>query len=165
MSETFNQIYNREKAVEYTKRWAYKRNPKYYDFSNVGGDCTNFASQCLYAGCGIMNNTKTFGWYYYSSNNRAPAWTSVKYFYNFLTKNNAQGPYAKQAEINELQKGDFVQIHFNNKDYFSHTPIIVDIKDDELYVAAHSFDCNNRALSSYENVKEFRYIHILGVNR
>lgn len=28
------------------------RSPAYYDFSRIGGDCTNFASQGLYAGAG-----------------------------------------------------------------------------------------------------------------
>lgn len=42
--------YNREKAVEYARRWAYDRNPQYYNFDPIGGDCTNFVSQCLFAG-------------------------------------------------------------------------------------------------------------------
>ena len=52
--------YNREKAIEYANTWAYGRNPAYYDYSNLGGDCTNFISQCLYAGGGIMNYAKTW---------------------------------------------------------------------------------------------------------
>ena len=51
--------YNRANAVAYAKKWAYGRNPKYYDFSDLGGDCTNFASQCIYAGSGVMNYTPT----------------------------------------------------------------------------------------------------------
>ena len=42
--------YNREVAVAYARRWALGRNIAYYDFENIGGDCTNFASQCIYAG-------------------------------------------------------------------------------------------------------------------
>ena len=56
--------YNRRAAVAYAHKWAYTRNPAFYDFSEIGGDCTNFASQCLYAGTGIMNFTPDFGWYY-----------------------------------------------------------------------------------------------------
>lgn len=79
--------YNRANAVAYAKKWAYGRNPKYYDFSDLGGDCTNFASQCIYAGSGVMNYTPTYGWYYISVNNRAPAWTGVDELYRFLTTN------------------------------------------------------------------------------
>ena len=86
--------YNRENAVAYAKKWAYGRNPKYYDFSDLGGDCTNFASQCIYAGSGVMNYTPTYGWYYISVNNRAPAWTGVDELYRFLTTNRGAGPRA-----------------------------------------------------------------------
>ena len=56
-------MYNRQKVYEYAKKWAYRRNPKYYNYDSVGGDCTNFASQCIFAGCGQMNYSKINGWY------------------------------------------------------------------------------------------------------
>ncbi len=56
------QPYNRLAAVAYAKRWAMARNPAFYDFSELGGDCTNFVSQCVYAGSLVMNFTPTFGW-------------------------------------------------------------------------------------------------------
>ena len=56
--------YNRKAAVAYAHHWACSRNPRFYDYENIGGDCTNFASQCLYAGTDIMNFTPVFGWYY-----------------------------------------------------------------------------------------------------
>ena len=59
--------YNRDAAVAYARKWALGRNPAYYDFQDVGGDCTNFASQCIYAGARTMNFTSVFGWYYRSS--------------------------------------------------------------------------------------------------
>ena len=57
-------LYDRRAAVLYAHRWAYGRNPAFYDYEHLGGDCTNFASQCIYAGSGVMNFTPTFGWYY-----------------------------------------------------------------------------------------------------
>ena len=65
--------YDRESAIEYAKKWAYKRNNKYYNFDNVGGDCTNFISQCLYAGSKVMNYKKDLGWYYINGNNKSPS--------------------------------------------------------------------------------------------
>ena len=47
--------YNRKKAVEYALKWALDRNPRYLDYDDLGGDCTNFISQCLYAGIEEMN--------------------------------------------------------------------------------------------------------------
>lgn len=33
--------YDRDKAVAYAHQWAFKRNPNYYNFDSIGGDCTN----------------------------------------------------------------------------------------------------------------------------
>ena len=64
--------YDREAAISYAAKWAFQRNPKYYDFHGIGGDCTNFVSQCIYAGAKVMNFTPTFGWYYISPDDRTP---------------------------------------------------------------------------------------------
>ena len=32
--------YDRFRAVAYALRWALSRNPRYYDFEDIGGDCT-----------------------------------------------------------------------------------------------------------------------------
>ena len=34
--------YDRSAAVLYAHQWAYGRNPAFYDYENLGGDCTNF---------------------------------------------------------------------------------------------------------------------------
>ena len=49
--------YNREAAVSYARRWALGRNPAYMDYELWGGDCTNFVSQCIYAGGLAMNGS------------------------------------------------------------------------------------------------------------
>jgi len=103
--------YNREAALAYAKKWAFKRNPQFYDFSKLGGDCTNFASQCVYAGSGVMNYTRDLGWYYIDPNNKAPAWTGVDYFYNFMTREEATvGPVAEVTGIRQILPGDVVQL-------------------------------------------------------
>lgn len=159
--------YNREKAVEYANTWAHKRNPRYYDFSKLGGDCTNFASQCVYAGSGVMNYTPTYGWYYNSVNSRAPSWTSVFYFYRFMTTNQSVGPYGHECDISEVEPGDIVQIRFLGSKKFDHTPVVTAIKQskslENILIAAHSYDCDSRPLNTYEGVAEFRFLHIDGV--
>ncbi len=54
--------YDRRAAVRYAHAWAYGRNPRFYDYELIGGDCTNFASQCLYAGARVMDYAPTYGW-------------------------------------------------------------------------------------------------------
>ena len=94
--------YERGQALEYARRWALGRNPLFYNFTGQGGDCTNFISQCLLAGCLVMNCRETFGWYYHSPRLRAPAWTGVQYLWNFLSGNAGAGPYGREAELAEL---------------------------------------------------------------
>jgi len=159
--------YDRAAAVAYAHRWAYYRNPAYYDFQNIGGDCTNFASQCLYAGSGIMNYTPIYGWYYRSLRDRAPAWTGVSYFYNFLTRNMGVGPYGHDADMLQVEPGDFVQLA-TVRSAFHHTPVIVRIEGEPslrtIFVAAHTGDVDERPLSSYP-IQKLRFIHIDGVRR
>ena len=98
--------YDRGEAVAYAHRWAYSRNPKYYDYEELGGDCTNFASQCLYAGGGVMNFTPDLGWYYIDANQKAPAWTGVSYLHQFLTRSNQSvGPAAVACALEDLMPG------------------------------------------------------------
>lgn len=101
--------YARDAAVEYAHRFAYRRNPKYFDYEYLGGDCTNFVSQCIMAGGGRMNYTPTFGWYYVDANQKAPAWTGVPYLWNFLTRESASvGPVGSPCRLEELQPGDLI---------------------------------------------------------
>ena len=157
--------YDREKAVAYAHRWAMARNPAYYDFQNLGGDCTNFASQVLYAGAGVMNFTPTFGWYYRGVGDYAPAWTGVEYLYRFLTKNLRAGPVAVEAELSRAEPGDVVQLAFERG--FQHSPVVVSVGNpatpENILVAAHTYDADNRPLKSY-NYTRARLLHITHVN-
>ena len=95
--------YNRKLAVEYAHKWVHSRNPKYYDYSDIGGDCTNFISQCIYAGSHVMNYAKDMGWYYINANNKAPAWSGVEFLYKFIINNKSAGPYGKELRFLYIQ--------------------------------------------------------------
>lgn len=153
--------YNRDAAVSYAERWALRRNPNYYDFDGIGGDCTNFASQCLYAGSGVMNYTKDIGWYYNSPFDRAAAWSGAQYFYNFIVKNESVGPTAVIEKIENLQIGDFIQLH--NGIEFYHTLIITGFSGAEPLISAHTADAYMRPLGTYTFAKPHG-LHITGVN-
>lgn len=153
--------YVRQDTLDYAKTWALKRNPAYYDFSDLGGDCTNFSSQCLYAGCKTMNETKDVGWYYNSANDRAAAWTSVPDLFRFLTTNEGVGPYAREVYKSSLKEGDLIQLG-NADGLFYHTFVAVKIVRNNIFIAAHSTDAYMRPLDSYFASK-IRFLHILGV--
>ena len=158
--------YNREAAVAYAHTWAYRRNPAYFDFSGIGGDCTNFASQCIYAGAGVMNFTPLYGWFYRTANDRTPSWTGVQYLYDFLTRNLGAGPFATEVSLSQLEPGDVVQLAIDREDRYQHTPVVVRIDGEpsltNVLVAAHSNDVDYRPLSTY-NIRRIRCLHIEGV--
>lgn len=160
--------YNREYAVAYARRWALMRNPLFIDFTGIGGNCTNFVSQCLLAGSSVMDFTPTFGWYYRSPEDRAPAWSGVEQLYDFLTGSGdfanmqPQGPYGMQAQNrNQVEVGDVVQLSNSEGDFY-HTLIISGFSGNDILVCAQSDDALDRPLSSY-NYASLRIIHVMGV--
>lgn len=152
--------YDREEAVQYAKTWAYSRNPKYYNFDSVGGDCTSFVSQCIYAGAKVMNYNQ-YGWYYKNGNNKSASWSGVEYLYKFLVNNKTVGPYGREANLSELEKGDLIQLSFDGTT-FGHTLIITDIRNGSIYIASHTEDSYDRDVKSY-GFRKLRGIKIEGV--
>ncbi|MDE6597691.1 MAG: amidase domain-containing protein [Clostridia bacterium] len=155
--------YDRAAAAAYARKWAFARNPAFYDFNNIGGDCTNFASQCIYAGAKVMNFTPTLGWYYSTVNNRTPSWTGVQYLYDFLINNQGIGPFAEEVPLDKLEIGDIVQLGRATGDFY-HSPVVVGFARGDILVAAHTYDAYNKPLSSYR-YEQARGIHIRGVRK
>ena len=154
--------YRRERAVEYARRWATMRNPVFYDFSEIGGNCTNFVSQALYAGSCRMNYTPVFGWFYISPNERTASWTGVDFLYRFLTGNRGLGPFGEEVAEDRLSDGDVVQIGRDGEGFFHSMLFVGRDEDGTPLVAAQSLDVYGRRLDEY-NYDFVRFIHILGV--
>ena len=154
--------YNRAAAVDYALKWALGRNPRYLDFEDLGGDCTNFISQCIYAGNGIMNYTPIFGWYYRSLQDRTASWTGVEYLYNFLVQNREAGPFAEETKLNRLELGDVVQLGRATGDFY-HSGLVCGFRYGIPLIAAHSYNVFGKPLYLY-SFDTVRYLHILGVN-
>ena len=140
----FVQDYDRRAVVMYAHQWAYGRNPAFYDYENLGGD------------------------YYIDSDQKAPAWTGVPYLYNFLTRNGPSvGPVGEPCDLEQLRQGDLIQLSFKGTE-FQHSPIVVSVGNpvtpENVLIAAHSYDADNRPLSTYE-YRDIRFVHILGTMR
>lgn len=159
--------YNRAAAVDYALDWAHRRNPIYYDFEEIGGNCTNFVSQCLYAGCGVMNYAEQNGWYYIDINDRAPSWTGVPFLRDFLLTNEGAAVYGAEAPLEDLEIGDVIQLR-NSAGILYHTMVVSMIREPvnpmNIYVCAHSFDARNRRLSTYD-YDHAEGIHIIGARK
>ena len=159
--------YDRISAVNYAKKWALSRNPRYYDFDSIGGDCTNFISQCIFSGSKVMNYKLNNGWYYINGNKKSPSWTGVEYLYKFLINNKEVGPRAKVANQNELQIGDIAQLSFGNN-IFGHSLFIINIDDvndlNKIQIATHTYDELGKNIGEYYFYK-IRFIHIENVGK
>ena len=168
LSEIKRFDYDRKKAVAYARRWAFGRNPLFYDFTGGGGNCTNFVSQCLLAGCCEMNFTPIFGWYYISPEERAAAFTGVEFLYNFLIKNadpedpvgDGRGPFAREVGAGDLLPGDIIQLGRKEGDFY-HTLLVTGYSRRGYLVAAHSDNALDRPLYTYSYVR-IRFLHIEG---
>ena len=139
-------MFSREKCVEYALKYAYTYNDKFYNFTYLGGDCTNFVSQCMFYG-GFNMNYSAFGWYYSSLNNRAPAWSGVNEFWDFAINNKSeQGVKLKPCELNELEIGDVIQL-YNGVRYY-HNLLVTEVGQ-EIKVTAHDNNVRNFPLRFY----------------
>ena len=155
------QIYNRDLAIKYATEWWNKRNPLFYDFENLGGDCTNFISQCLFYGGFSMHYQE---WFFSSLNSRSPSWTGVNEFYNYLITNKNQNfPQAKSVSIENVEDGDLVQLSQSQSNYH-HTAIITKIADNKdyenIFITCHTMDALNKPISAFYPVK-IRFLKII----
>lgn len=141
-------IYKREKAVAYAKKYAVTPNAyKWKNYTKWGGDCTNFISQCLYAGeipFDHAGKSVLEKWYWYSDAYRTPSWTSADAFKTYMLNNKGYGLVAQLSDFQHMEIGDVVQLGTLEKT--THSMLVVDViyKDEkkeeivDLLVAQHS---------------------------
>lgn len=143
--------YNVNKAVKYAKDYALKPNKSYKDFSNEGGDCTNFVSQCLFAGNLPLSNS----WQPYTG-----TWIRVIELYYYLLRKS----YGYESKNKfDFKKGSIIQFFSNTKGYYAHSGIITEVlaNGDCLY-CCHSYNKLDYPLSEIYPIlyDKFRIIHI-----
>lgn len=145
-------MYNRIDAIEYAKKYVYNYNDKFYNFTNIGGDCTNFVSQCLFAGNIKMDYTFN-GWFYSSINSRSPSWTSVEEFWNYGLQN--KNFKIIEVDIRNLEIGDIVQFYNSKTRRYYHNVIITKIIEPKsiknILVTSHDNNAYNKSLIEYNN--------------
>lgn len=164
-----SRAYDRSSAVNYAHLWATAAppyNPDFYDFTNDGGDCTNFVSQAINEGGGLMTGENNLGWYYNSVSDYASAWTGVGPFYQFITGYYMwqAGPEGCSVGKDDAEIGDVIQYDWDNNGRWDHSVIIVSSEDmgyGNMYhlIAAHSNDLDNYPYT------HFLYTHPNMINR
>lgn len=118
-------IYNRQKAVEYAERWWNDYNPKFKHFEV---DCTNYVSQCLYAGGAPMmySSDRAKGWWYrFEEPNWSFSWTVANALRWYLPTSKS-GLRAKEvSSADQLHPGDVICYDFDGDGRWQHNTIVV----------------------------------------
>ncbi|WP_369901116.1 amidase domain-containing protein [Bacillus manliponensis] len=157
--------YNRLEAVKYAERWWDDRNPA---FRNFPDNCTNFISQCLYAGDTPMRGYPNIrkGWWQ-QNNQWSWSWAVAHSFYWYLSGETV-GLRAKQVEKPEdLLLGDIIIYDFENDGRWNHTTIVVAKDANGMpLVNAHSANSRRRYWayedsSKYTPQMKYKFFHIL----
>lgn len=141
--------YNRRAAVKYAERWWNSYHP---DFKHFTVDCTNYVSQCLYAGGAPMRGAphRKQGWWY-EGEEWSFSWAvahSLRWYLSGSTSG-LQGIEVDSPE--ELEPGDVICYDFEGDGRWDHTTIVV-AKDayDMPLVNAHTVNSRHRYWS-YED--------------
>lgn len=166
----YNKMYDYAKS--YNRASPYKianRNPNYANFDGWGGDCTNYASQIIYAGGAPMDNTGNYQWYYFSSSDRC-SWTGVEALYSYLIHNDYIGPQGTDVTswyTTAVKKGDLVQLRFHVDDQqYDHTLWIISHQTGTTgytRIACHTSDRWNEPIASMTGYK--RWIRLTGYGK
>lgn len=164
--------YNGAAAANYAIKYALESNKKYKYFKSSnedGGDCTNFVSQCLYAGGAPMDYNNVRPWWYDMKRGQASiCWAVAHSLFWYLkinqslNRNKIKG--LEVEDISMLEIGDMI-FYENYKNIIFHSAIVTSFVEDsgnkQPRISQHTFDqLNGPYLKSYD-YKKAHYIKII----
>ena len=140
--------YNRMKAVQYAEMWWSRPNPHYLEFEV---DCTNFVSQCLYAGGAPMDYTgkRDSGWWYAGKQGGRELWSyswAVAHRLQSFTVTSRRGLRGTVVSSpQELQPGDMISYDWDGNGRYQHNTIVTAKDANGMpLVNAHTINCRAR---------------------
>lgn len=152
--------YNPTAAKNYAHKWAYSKNNDYNYYGSNGGDCTNFVSQCLYAGGlketkpsrkpnGIMGTTS----YWYSDKpNVSTPWIRVSDFHSYWAPKVPDANYQGDTTVSRNGNiGDVVQFRYAGTLKRWHTMIITKKDKNQVYLSGHTTNRKDYPISAYDD--------------
>ncbi|RYM05779.1 hypothetical protein EWH99_05040 [Sporolactobacillus sp. THM7-7] len=156
--------YDRLEAVRYAENWWNRRNPR---FPNVTNDCTNYVSQCLFAGGIPMTGqpVRNRGWWH-QRNNWSFSWAVANSLCLYLNRSGNIIGAVEEDRPEKLVPGDVICYDFEGDGRWNHNTIVT-AKDafGEPLVNAHTYDCRMREWSYRdspawtENIR-YKFFHI-----
>jgi hypothetical protein len=140
--------YDRARVVQYAETWWSRPNPKYLEFAV---DCTNYVSQCLYAGGAPMHYTgkRGSGWWYAGKQGSTELWSfSWAMAHNLQTfvsssRRGLRGTVVSSAQ--QLQPGDMISYDWDGDGRFQHNTIVIGLDANGApLVNAHTYNSRGR---------------------
>jgi len=120
--------YRREDAAAYADRWWQEGNP---EFETFAVDCTNYVSQCLFAGGAPINYTgkRETGWWYKGYNGSQEwwsySWAVSNSLQRYLSTGRSSGLRTEIVERPEqLMLGDVIQYDWDGNGHYQHSTIV-----------------------------------------
>ena len=168
--------YDRQAVVDYAHLHAQQRSEDWADYGRYGGNCQNYASQCLLAG-GIpmdISGNAVWKWYgttpngYATPYGRSASWSSVESFRDYARRNRGYGLAALvDAPYYSGQPGDLLEMGLG--DAWKHTVIITGLVADsagntvDYLVDSNTADLRNYPAGAYSYTKQ-SLVRIAGWN-
>lgn len=139
--------YNRIKAIEYANKWWNSHNPRFRVFED---DCTNYVSQCLWAGGAPFSyGRKDSGWWYRGNGAKTDSWSyswAVAHSLRWYLATSTTGLTATEVlSPMELVIGDIICYDFDGDGRWQHNTIVTEIAGNAMpLVNAHSINSSKR---------------------
>jgi hypothetical protein len=160
--------YDRIKVQQYADTWWDQANPDYIHFDV---DCTNYVSQCLYAGNAPMNYTgkREKGWWYKGQSNQEQwsfSWSvshSLQWHLSSSTSGLRADPVKSAAE---LALGDVIIYDWDGNGKYQHSVIVAAMDADGMpLVNAHTSNSRHRYWDyrdsyAWSEKTKYRFFHI-----
>lgn len=162
--------YRREEAAAYADRWWQEGNP---EFETFAVDCTNYVSQCLFAGGAPINYTgkRETGWWYKGYNGSQEwwsfSWAVSNSLQRYLSTSRNQGLRAELVQRPEqLMLGDVILYDWDGNGHYQHSTIVTAIDAGGMpLVNAHTVSSRHRYWDyrdsyAWSERTEYRFFHI-----
>ena len=173
--KTYRIALDRNAAVAYADQYYHSRNDAWYNFTEEGGNCQNYASQSLLAGGMQMDYTGDLQWKCYMSDpgydpgingdevqsGRTRSWVGVGYFYDYMLYNEGYGLVGDvNCNLYYAEPGDIIMVGNGG---LSHTVIVSKVVDGHILVDSNSIDMKDYPVEAYTYLN-ITLIKILGCN-
>ncbi|MBJ6362795.1 amidase domain-containing protein [Paenibacillus sp. GCM10012307] len=168
--ESARGLYHRDLAVAYADRWWDTANPEYEEFEV---NCTNYISQCLFAGRVPMDYTgrRGTGWWYKGRDNGnewwSYSWAVSNALQSFLAGRRTTGLRAIAVNApDQLKLGDVIVYDWNGDGRFQHSTIVTAFDVDGMpLVNANTVSSRHRYWDyrdsyAWTEQTQYRFFHI-----